>query len=152
MFHRHFPELKVSATLIYRTYKKLGICYKYIQKKKKFIDFTDPIYLDIFRKMHRQLGLARLYELKIVYLDEAIFSHNTFNKRAWSGTYHPISVPENTLKVKTQAIIAAISEDVGLEAYALHPRSIKAEQFIAFLEQLSERFNGQDFAVFMDNL
>lgn len=34
----------------------------------------------------------------------------------------------------------------------MHHRSIKTEQFIGFLEQLSRRFDGKDFCIFMDNL
>lgn len=34
----------------------------------------------------------------------------------------------------------------------LHPRSISAEEFITFLEQLSQHFNGKAFAIFLDNL
>ena len=40
MFHRQFGELKVSASLIERTYRKHGVRYKYIQKVKKEIDFN----------------------------------------------------------------------------------------------------------------
>ena len=78
--------------------------------------------------------MARLYEMKLVFLDEAVFTFNTFNTKAWSSFYNSITVDENKLKVKTQAIISAISEDVGLEAYVIHPSSIKAKEFIQFLE------------------
>ena len=50
------------------------------------------------------------------------------------------------------ALIAAISEDGGLEAYSLHPKSIKTEKFVAFVEKLSERFERRDFVIFLDNL
>ena len=56
------------------------------------------------------------------------------------------------MRVKTQALIAAISEDVGFEHYMIHPKSIAADQFTKFLQELSGRFEGKDFAVFMDNL
>ena len=50
------------------------------------------------------------------------------------------------------AIIAAISEDEGLEAYSFHPKSIKTEEFVAFVEKLSARFERRDFVIFLDNL
>ena len=50
------------------------------------------------------------------------------------------------------AFIAAISEDGGLEAWAIHSRSISTEQFVAFIEAISEKYDQQEFAMFMDNL
>ena len=106
----------------------------------------------MFLKIHKLLYLARAWEMKVVFLDEAVFTFNTFNTKAWSSKYTSIKVKDSSMRVKTQALIAAISEDVGLDHYLIHPKSISAEQFITFLEQLSEMFEGRDFAVFMDNL
>jgi len=50
------------------------------------------------------------------------------------------------------ALIAAISEDGELEAYSLHPKSIKTEEFVAFFEKLSARLERRDFVIFLDNL
>ena len=152
MFHRQYPELKISSSLLHRAYKDHGVRYKYIQRIKKVIDFNEEHYADLFEKMTTLLNLVKLYEWKIVFLDEAIFTHNTMFKKAWSSPYASIQIFEQSLKVKTHALISAISEDVGLEACAIHPKSIKAEQFIAFLEQLSIHFNRQPFAIFLDNL
>ena len=102
--------------------------------------------------MHKLLFLTKLWEMKIVFLDEAVFTYNTLSKKAWSSAYTSIKVKDSNIRIKTQALIAAISEDVGLESYMIHPRSIKTEQFVAFLEQLSERFDRKPFAVFLDNL
>ena len=60
-----------------------------------------PHYRDMFTKMDRLLKLAKLYKWKVVYLDEAIFSFNTFNSKAWSGSYSSITVLEDKLRVKT---------------------------------------------------
>ena len=152
LFHRRFPEVKISATLLHRTYKQNGVKFKYIQKVKKVIDYALPHYRDMFTKMDRLLRLAKLYKWKVVYLDEAIFSFNTFNSKAWSKSYDSITVCDDRVRIKTQALLAAISEDVGLEDYLIHPRSITAEEFTVFIKQLSQKFGGQPFAIFMDNL
>ena len=36
--------------------------------------------------------------------------------------------------------------------YSLHPKSIRSEEFQAFLRKLSTRFSGKPFAIFLDNL
>ena len=56
------------------------------------------------------------------------------------------------MRMKAQAIVAAISEDVGFEHYLTHLRSISSEQFIKFLEELSRKFKKKPLAIFMDNL
>ena len=38
----------------------------------------------MFKKMNNLLKLAKIYEMKVVYLDEAVFTFNTFNTKAWS--------------------------------------------------------------------
>jgi len=37
------------------------------------------------------------------------------------------------------ALIAAISEDIGLEAFMIHPKSISMTEFVTFVEELSQR-------------
>ena len=50
------------------------------------------------------------------------------------------------------AFLGAISDNEGLEAYTIHSNSITAKEFIEFVEMLSDKFHGQEFAIFMDNL
>ena len=152
MFHRQFPEIRISASLLHRTYRANGVRFKYIQKVKKEIDYTTEYYLGLFKKMHLLIKLAKLYEFKIVFIDEAVFTFNTFNTKAWAGPYKSIKVNEQNLRVRTQAIIAAISEEVGLEHVMIRPRAINGEHFIEFLEQLREKSGDQYIVLFMDNL
>ncbi len=50
------------------------------------------------------------------------------------------------------AVIAAISEDIGLIDYFVHPKAINTEVFLAFVKQVAQKLNGSDFALFLDNL
>ena len=50
------------------------------------------------------------------------------------------------------AFLGAISDNEGLEAYTNHPNSITTKEFIEFVEMLSDKFHGQEFAILMDNL
>jgi hypothetical protein len=63
-----------------------------------------------------------------------------------------IKVNDSDLKVQTLALIAAISEDSGLIDFAIHPRAINTEVFVAFVRQIAEKLAGEDFALFLDNL
>ena len=68
--------------------------------------------------------------MKLVWIDEGVFTFNTFNTKAWSEKYSSIQVNDAYAKIKTVARIAAISEDCGLEGYSLHPRSISTQEFV----------------------
>jgi hypothetical protein len=137
MFHRTFPEIKVSASLIQRTYKRQGIRFKFIQRGKKTIDYANQYYLNLFRDMYEAVKRARLRDKKLVWVDEAVFTFNTFSTKAWAGKYTSIEIKDADMRVPTVALVAAISEDRGLEAYALHPRSISSHEFIRFINLLS---------------
>ena len=50
------------------------------------------------------------------------------------------------------AFLGAISDNGGLEAYTIHPKAITTAEFVEFVEMLSAKFLGQEFAIFMDNL
>ncbi len=102
--------------------------------------------------MFQAVKTTRLRDKKLVWIDEAVFTFNTFNTKAWSAKYSSIKVKDADAKIKTLALIAAISEDKGLEAFAIHPRSISSEDFVAFVRMLSGIFYGQEFSIFMDNL
>ena len=49
-------------------------------------------------------------------------------------------------------ISGAISDNGWLEAYTIHAHAITTKKFVEFVEMLSAKFHGQDFAIFMDNL
>ena len=50
------------------------------------------------------------------------------------------------------AFLGAIIDNGGLAGYAIHPKAITTVEFIEFMEMLSAKFLGQEFAIFMDNL
>ena len=87
MFHRQFPDVKVSPSTIERAYFEGGVRYKFINRIKKTIDFAIPSYRDLFDKMHFLLHKAIDEGTKIMYIDEAIFSFNTMRSKAWSAAY-----------------------------------------------------------------
>jgi transposase len=102
--------------------------------------------------MFQSVKSARLTDKKLVWVDEAVFTFNTFSTRAWSARHDTIRVQDTDARVQTMAFIAAISEDCGLEAWAMHPNAISTPEFVLFVEQLSAKFRGAEFAIFLDNL
>ena len=144
--------MKISPSSIQRLYKKHNIRFKLIQRVKKVIDFQEHQYRVWFQSIVDDLDKMKRENIPVVFLDEAVFTFNTFKAKAWSSSYSSIRVNDFAVKVKTQALIAAVSLSHGMFEYVIHPRSIKTEEFQKFIKQLSERFKGAPFAIFMDNL
>ena len=102
--------------------------------------------------MFDAVKVTRLRDVKLVWVDEAMFTFNTFSTRAWSAKHLSIQVDDADIRIKSMAFIGAISDNGGLEAYTIHPKAITTVEFIEFVEMLSAKFLGHEFAIFMDNL
>jgi len=68
---------------------------------KKFIDFTNAEYKSMFMTMVELLESASKEQTPVVYLDEAVFTFNTFKTKSWSSPYTSIKVNDFAVKVKT---------------------------------------------------
>lgn len=152
MFHRQFPELHISAQSIANIYKKNGISYKTVNRIKRVIDFNVPFYKDNLNYIFDQMQRSQEHNIKFIHADEAVFTFNTFISRSWYKRYSNIEVYDQKVKVQTHAILGGISEDSGLETYVIHPRSIKTEQYIKFLQQLRDKYADQEIILFVANL
>jgi hypothetical protein len=76
-------------------------------------------------------------QTRVVYLDETVFTFCMFLAKGWVHRRDRIKVNDSDLKVQTLALIASISKDGGLIDFAIHPRPINTEIFVAFVPQLS---------------
>ena len=73
--------------------------------------------------------------------------------RSWSQKHTNTKQLDLRFELETQALVAAISWEQGLESYMIKPFSINSDSFIDFLEQLRYVQQGNDkLALFMDNL
>jgi len=88
--------------------------------------------------MHSAIKASKNRDKKLVWIDEANFTFNTFNTKALSAKYSSIQVNAADAKIKTVVLIASISEDYGLEGYSLHRKSISTQEFVDFVENLSQ--------------
>ena len=152
LFHRRFGEVKISPTTIRRVYLKHRIRFKNIKRGKREINFTEGHYLALFHRMRALLLQMEASQTRVVYLDETVFTFSTFRAKGWAHRRDRIKVNDSDLRVQTLALIAAISEDGGLIDFAIHPRAINTDVFVAFVRQLSVKLGGGDFALFLDNL
>ena len=102
--------------------------------------------------MHWAVKATRHQDIKLFWVDEAVFTFNTFRRRAWSGKNQSITINDGDYYVKALALVCAVSEDGGLEAYQIHEKAVITEDFVKFVHLLADRAEGKEFAIFMDNL
>lgn len=152
MFHRQFPELKVSASTIHRAYKANKVRYKFIRSSKKVIDFTNPYYRKFLVDCYSKVKELRAKGTPIVYLDEAMFTFNTLKKRAWYSLNSNLRVDQESKDMRPLALIAGVELERGLVTYAIHEDSINGDRFLHFLNRLRDQMGDQEFGVYLDNL
>ena len=51
------------------------------------IDYTNQYYYNLFREMYDAVNVTLLRDVKLVWVDEAMFTFNTFSTRAWSAKH-----------------------------------------------------------------
>jgi len=126
MFHRSYPEIKISPSTLRKVYIAHRIRYKQIKRVKPVMDLLHGRSRSLALSMLQALDEARSSKLKIIFVDEAVFTFNTFQGRAWAHSGLNVQVPEKSLSMPTWAIVTGVSESKGLELSICHPRSIKA--------------------------
>ncbi len=57
--------------------------------------------------------------MRILFLDEAIFSHTTGPTKAWSNRNETLNVDESRFNMKPLALLMAVSVDRGIDHFHL---------------------------------
>ena len=88
---------------------------------------ADGRYEPLKVEMRRRLRSAIARRLKVVWVDETIFTKHTNISYAWSRRTKNVHVPCEAMGISYTAVIAAISEEKGLELIDLHPCAVKED-------------------------
>ena len=88
----------------------------------------------------------------LLYLDEAIFSFNTLTRRAWSSKHQPVEVNEELLSMPCLALLAVADAKGSIPLFRIYRRSVRQDDFVEFLDDLSHVYEGRPVAVFLDNM
>ena len=113
---------------------------------------VDGRYEPLKDEMRRRLKSAIARKLKIVYLDEIMFTKHTNMSNAWSKRNKNVHVPCEAMGVRYTAVIAAISEGCGFELIELLDSAVDEEKFSSFLYNLHAINKRNKVVIVMDNL
>lgn len=75
--------------------------------------------LNYLREMRNKIIEEKEKGAIILFVDEAVFSPNTSMSKCWSAPGINISIPDWRKSIKTCSIIAAISEERGVEGFLI---------------------------------
>ena len=74
----------------------------------------------------------------MLFLDETMFTYNTFQSKEYSMKGQHIVIPEQSLAARTYAVIAVVSVEGAFEYYEVHEKSVNIDTFLTFLSNLRE--------------
>ena len=75
----------------------------------------------------------------MLFLDETMFTYNTFQTKEYSVKGQHIVIPEQGLGARTYTVIAVVSVEGALEYYEVNEKSVNIETFLTFLSNLREK-------------
>ena len=73
---------------------------------------------------------------RVLFLDETMFTYNTFQTKEYSVKGQHIVIPEQSLRSRTYAVVAVVSVEGALEYYQVHEKSVNIDTFLSFLSNL----------------
>jgi len=85
-------------------------------------------------------------------VDETVFSKASMKSLEWSRRRTNLQVDQEKVFTGYHAVIAAVSEENGVELIHIQDRAVNAFDFGRYLGNLSRANGGRPFALFMDNL
>ena len=152
MFHRRWPEKRLTVYRLRKVYRDHGI-------RRKKIRHTKVVTESQKKKIQAEAVAARdrLEELqaqrfRILFVDEIVTTKSTIPTHEYSAPNQPFRIDLKQYQSTCIATVAAISFDKGVEHVMNFPNSVDRQKFIQFIRQLARRNRGEKIALFMDRL
>ena len=102
--------------------------------------------------MRQELAAIRSQGIKIIFIDETVFTRKAMMKFEWARKHENMAVDEKLLNEPTKALLMGISAEKGVEQYRVFDRSVNIKKFIQYLQMVRDAHGEEPVALFMDNL
>ena len=80
--------------------------------------------------MKQKVKLSKTNGRRIIFSDEAVFTTATIPDKSYAMRGENIVIEEKLASSPALAIVAGVSEEMGMEAFYIHPRSIDSDGLI----------------------
>ena len=150
LFHRRFPEVKISLYHLRLVYREAGIKKKQINIRKRINPNHKQKIREEAREALAQVTAAEEAGHRIIYIDEFCTTKSTIPRSDWSVRANYPSTDIKKYHRKTIASIAAISHERGLELIMNFEKSVDQDKFKAFMKRLRQVNPFRKIAMFCD--
>lgn len=152
LFHRQFPEVKITRSQLCRIYDKNGVKRKAVVNTKILTQKQELRLVKPIELLREQLSAAISSNQLIIYIDEVMFTSKSILKREYSARHQNIKVDYNKMYLETTAVVAAITQQEGLLMFKCVGKSINKEKWMEFIKDLRKKIGKRKATLFVDNL
>ena len=152
MFHRQFPERRISISALRQVYQQNKIKRRRIIARKYVKGMNAAKQAELKEQMKQEWSEAEENGRRIIYMDETCFTRTTVPKTEYCRQGEEVTIDESKLNEKTLALILGISAEKGVEHWKLYPRSVNGDKYEQYLRELRQRNPFRRLALFQDNL
>ena len=151
-FHRVYTDKRIAVTSLRRLYLKNGIKRKKIRHEKPPPDEVRPHYKEDCVTALRELTEAKAAGRLLIYLDEINFTKRSLLTREWSSKNTNLTVDQENVYTGYRSVIAAITEERGVNLIRIQEQAGNAEDFLVYLKALRAKYGKRPITLFMDRL
>ena len=152
LFHRRFPDRRISPQRLYKIYKDHKIRRKQIKATKQ-VDRTDLTkYVEQLQTLRKEVLDAIRAGLPICFQDETFFTKRSFQQVDYSGPRTNISLNYQDAFMMPVCVSAFVCRDKGVLHWKAVASNYTAEELLAQVKVVANKMGNVPFALYLDRL
>ena len=152
MFHRKYPNKKISESGLRRLYLSNGIRQKQIKAEKRLSNRTISTFEFQKQEILKKLREAKQNGIPVLFCDEIAFTKRSLLMKTWSPRNVYFRLDQSEIYSGFRTAIVAVSPDGGLVHWTAEEKVTCIKNFTPFIQTLSQRMDGRPFCLFLDQL
>ena len=152
MYHRKFPNKRISTTGLRRLYLRNGLRRKKVKQVKLRPPHIQQAFIFQCNTVLSQLRIELAGRSKVLYVDETVFSKKAIQLVEWSGPNSNVLINQDEVYSGFRTVIASMSEDNGVDLLHINTEITNQENFKKFLISLKRRHGRIPLVLFLDQL
>ena len=152
LFHRKYPNKKISESDLRRLYLSNGIRQKQIKAEKRLSNRTISTFEFQKQEILKKLREAKQNGIPVLFCDEIAFTKRSLLMKTWSPRNVYFRLDQSEIYSGFRTAIVAVSPDGGLVHWTAEEKVTCIKNFMPFIQTLIQRMDGRPFCLFLDQL
>ena len=152
LFHRQFPNKRIAPTSLRRLYLRHAVRRKKVRQEKNMPLSARKKFVSRCGTMLAGIAQAKAEGRLIVYLDEVNFTKRSLYTCDYACKNSNLTVNQEDIYIGYRSVIAAITEDGGVDLCLTYTQAVTGADFINYLRALHLRHDRRPLTLLMDNL